>query len=439
MADGSVPSKTGNVALMTEHVDSAGSAAGSAAANGEDSLAPGSAYRIKVERSLVRKLDAKMFLLVIIYILNYIDRNNASAARLEGFQSDLNMTDTDFATNRIGRPSLYLPACMVAWGLISTLTGVVNYFSGAVACRFFIGLVEAAFSPGSFFLLSACLMAAGILARMEGIPGHRAWRWLFFIEGAITIAIAFIAIFTLPDFPHNTTRHLSPDEQRVAQLCMREDTGEVDVDSSEEKWYHGAKLAFADWKMYFLAVSQTAMIAGTPFSTYFPSLTKTLGYGNTQTLLLSAPPWIFACIVALANTWHADRVGERYLHHAWPLGLGIVGPQISAPATRRSFSWPRRTPATFGAIAGSYIWPSTYGPSFRKPFGITTAMYGLTILLNLVFRQSLVAANKKLASGEAQAYEDHTDLAKLDAKLDNVAGPAAGHSEVARREFRYML
>ncbi len=45
------------------------------------SLAPGTAYRKKVERRLVWKLDAKMSLLVIIYILNYIDRNNASAAR----------------------------------------------------------------------------------------------------------------------------------------------------------------------------------------------------------------------------------------------------------------------------------------------------------------------------------------------------------------------
>jgi hypothetical protein len=32
-----------------------------------DHLAPGSAYRIKVERRLKAKLDAKMFLLVIIY------------------------------------------------------------------------------------------------------------------------------------------------------------------------------------------------------------------------------------------------------------------------------------------------------------------------------------------------------------------------------------
>ena len=49
--------------------------------NAPGSLAAGSAYRKKVERRLVWKLDAKMFLLVIIYILNYIDRSNAAAAR----------------------------------------------------------------------------------------------------------------------------------------------------------------------------------------------------------------------------------------------------------------------------------------------------------------------------------------------------------------------
>jgi hypothetical protein len=43
------------------------------------------------------------------------------------------------------RPSLYLPACMAAWGLLSTLTGVVHNAAGLYACRFFLGFVEAAF------------------------------------------------------------------------------------------------------------------------------------------------------------------------------------------------------------------------------------------------------------------------------------------------------
>ncbi|KAH8896623.1 MFS general substrate transporter [Thozetella sp. PMI_491] len=496
------------------------------------SLAPGSEYRKKVERRLVMKLDMKMSLLVVIYILNYIDRSNAAAARmppdgamltsdrLSGFQSDLGIDDTGFATvisilfagfilfqvpsniimNRIGRPSIYLPACMAVWGLISLLTGIVTTFAGAVACRFFIGLVEAAFSPGSFFLLSrwytkkelslriaifycgnlisnafGSLIAAGILANMEGVLGHRAWRWLFFIEGAITIAIAAVSPFILPDFPHNTTRHLTEEEVKVAQLRMLEDAGEVDEDSSEEKWYHGAKLAFTDWKLYILALAQITIIMGTSFSTYFPSLTKTLGYDNTKTLLLAAPPWIFCCFVALANTWHSDRVGERYWHFAWPLMVGIVG-FIIAMATEPTnigarytslffmttsyagyiitFTWMSssfpRPPAKravvisfvngisqLGAIAGSYIWPSSYGPSFRISFGITTAMYTVGILCNYIFRQCLVAENKKLAAGEREAFENHADLSANANRLEQIGGHA--DPTKLREGFRYML
>lgn len=389
---------------------------------------------------------------------------------------------------------------MIIWGLISLLTGVVTNFAGAVACRFFIGLIEAAFSPGSFFLLSkwytrkelslriaifycgnlisnafGSLIAAGILANMDGTLGHRAWRWLFFIEGAITIAVAALSIFILPDFPNNTRRHFSEDEIRLAQLRMLEDVGEVDVDSSEEKWYHGAKLAFADWKLYILAFSQTAMIIGTSFSTYFPSLTKTLGYGTTETLLLAAPPWVFACIVAIVNTWHSDRVGERYVHHAWPLVAGIVG-FIMAMATQPTnigarytsmffmtasyagyivmFTWMSssfpRPPAKravvisfvnavsqIGAIAGSYLWPSSYGPSFRISFGVTTAMYGITILLNLAFRQRLVAENRKIDAGNAAAFEEHGDLAKDASQLEQL-GNNKDVGEL-RERFRYML
>lgn len=47
---------------------------------------------------LKRKLDARCSLFVLIYIMNYLDRNNVSAARLKGLQSNLNLTDTQYST-----------------------------------------------------------------------------------------------------------------------------------------------------------------------------------------------------------------------------------------------------------------------------------------------------------------------------------------------------
>ena len=47
--------------------------------------------------------------------------------------------------NRISRPSLYIAAAMLLWGLVSTLTGNTHNFAGMVSIRFFLGFVEAAF------------------------------------------------------------------------------------------------------------------------------------------------------------------------------------------------------------------------------------------------------------------------------------------------------
>lgn len=53
---------------------------------------------------------------------------------------------------------------MMLWGLISTLTGLVNGFGGMVAVRFLLGFVEAAFLPGALLLLSK-VSADGDLCR----------------------------------------------------------------------------------------------------------------------------------------------------------------------------------------------------------------------------------------------------------------------------------
>jgi sugar phosphate permease len=44
-------------------------------------------------------------------------------------------------------------------------------------------------------------ISAGIQAGMDGLRGLEAWRWMFLIEGAITVVAGAIAIFVLPDYP----------------------------------------------------------------------------------------------------------------------------------------------------------------------------------------------------------------------------------------------
>lgn len=273
--------------------------------------------RARIEKSLKRKLDARCALFVLIYIMNYLDRNNLAAARLKGLQRDLRLDDTQYATclsilyvgyilmqvpsniliNRIARPSWYISGVMLIWGMISTLSGSVHDFTGMVLIRFFLGFVEAAFLPGALLILSkwytrreltvrnaimfcgnlisnafSALIGAGVLSNMDGVLGHAAWRWLFWIEGAITMAIAISAAFILPDLPTNS-RGFSQEELLVAQYRMTEDVGEADTDSAEQGVFDGLIMVLKDIKVYVMMFTFTAYVVGLSFNAYFVSIT----------------------------------------------------------------------------------------------------------------------------------------------------------------------
>ena len=142
------------------------------------------------------------------------------------------------------------------------------------------------------------LIASGILDGMDGKSGRAAWRWLFYIEGALTVFVAICAIFILPDFPA-TTRWLTDEERRLAMRRMEEDAGVGDEAQTETGGHAtGLILAIKDWKVWWMAVAMTSQVVALSFNAYFPTLSATMGFNPTVTLLLCAPPFIFTAIMA---------------------------------------------------------------------------------------------------------------------------------------------
>jgi hypothetical protein len=140
--------------------------------------------------------------------------------------------------------------------------------------------------------------------------------------------IALIAMVMLPDLPTNS-RGFTAEELQVAQLRLVEDVGEADEDDVNAGAFDGLKMAVKDTKIYLMMFTLTAYVVGLSFNAFFPSLTGTLGFGYVPTLLMSAPPWVFAVIVSLANAWHADRTQEKFWHIVVPICFGLVGFIIS--------------------------------------------------------------------------------------------------------------
>lgn len=123
-------------------------------------------------------------------------------------------------------------------------------------------------------------------------------RWLFYIEGTLTVVVALGAIFVLPDVPSSSSQWLTPQERALAQLRMEED-GLIDEGEAgnTEGQATGLMLALSDWKVWWLCIALTNLVVSLSFNAFFPTLSATMGYSPTITLLLCSPPWAFATLV----------------------------------------------------------------------------------------------------------------------------------------------
>ncbi|KAJ7506747.1 MFS general substrate transporter [Mycena galericulata] len=477
----------------------------------------GTPERILAERKLVRKLDSRLLpTIFLIYIMNYIDRNGITTARLKGLEQDLGLSDLQYSVvlsilfvsycpaqipsnmilNYVTRPSWYIGACVIGWGLTSLLTGVTKNYGGILACRIFIGLPEAAFYPGAIYLLSrwytkkelafrsailytglllsnafGALIAAGILANMEGKRGIRAWRWLFFIEGAITITIGFFTIWALPDYPNNT-RWIVGDQRRLAQARLAEDAGEADQDNLKDTPLEGLKMALRDPLVLTFAVMNAAQLLGLSFINFFPTLTQTLGFSTTISLLLAAPPWLLASLVCCLNAWHADRTGERYFHVAgwwWAVILGFVISLATPSVGGRYVSmflmavgytgfsmtavWvsnviprpPSKRAAAIGIVngvgnlgnlMGSYTWKSQWSPLYHQSMLISLCALVLSTLMSFGIRQHLLRKNKQLDEDERVVMRGANEVRVREAAI--IEGISFEEAMERRKGFRYL-
>ncbi|KAF2997991.1 hypothetical protein E8E13_006907 [Curvularia kusanoi] len=442
--------------------------------------------RVAAEAKLRKKIDTRLLpMIILMYIMNYLDRNNIAAVRLAGLQDELNLSSVQYQTtvsilfvgyvgaqvpsnlflNKFGKPALYLPSCMIVWGVISGLTGACQNFSGLAACRFFLGFIEAAYFPGCLFYLSSWytrkelglrtailysgslisgafggLITAGITSNMNGTHGLRAWRWVFILEGIITVIIAFSAFFILPNFPRTTT-WLSEEERQLAVFRLQEDIGEDDWTSAEEQtFFHGFKLALMDIKTWIFTVLLLSIVSSASVTNFFPTVVKTLGYDNIHTLLLTAPPYVLAVITTFLNAWHADKTGERFWHIVLPLCVGVasfilaaathstapryVAMMLMVPGVYTGYvvvlAWisnsiPRPPAKRAAALAfinavsntssiyASYMYPqpkSGAQPNLTVPLSVDCATAGLAIIMTVIMRIILRRLNKKLDRGE---------------------------------------
>ncbi|KAJ5362419.1 hypothetical protein N7541_003263 [Penicillium brevicompactum] len=321
----------------------------------------------KVKRRAMWKLDSRIMpCMVLMYIMNYLDRQNIAAAKLANIEQDLKMTDVQYQTcisilfvgyilmqvpsnlvvGKIKLPGVYICFSMALWGVLSACTAAVTNSSGLLASRFFLGFVEAVFFPGALFYLSLFyskqqfalrtailysgsqlgnafggLFAVAIL-KLDGVHGLEGWRWLFLVEGVATIGLAIIIAFILP----NSLKSISGFSELEHEYLLwnfEEDQGQQD-NADEVSARKGFMLAVMDPKTWLLmGILYSIYIAGA-VTNFFPSVVATLGYSRNKTYGLTAPPYVLCVFAMILNGFHSDRKQERYWHIVCPMAICMV-------------------------------------------------------------------------------------------------------------------
>ncbi|KAL1412169.1 hypothetical protein Q8F55_003179 [Vanrija albida] len=432
----------------------------------------------RMDRSVTRKVDTLLLpILIVLYILNFIDRNNVATANIGGMTLDLGMSSTDFSTAvavlfisyisfqvpsniiaaRTSRPGIYICIMCALWGAVSACTGAVRSFRGLVVCRLLLGVTEAAFFPGAMFLLTLfytkkqmALRAAilytgsqfgnafgGLFAlacmQLEGYRGLRGWRWLFIVEGLLTVAAAFVFALIIPNRPESFGWLTEVERDRL-QYVLEKDRYTKDAGDEIGAW-DAFKLAVTDAKVWFVAAALTCNYIASGVVNFFPMVVKGLGCSDTVTLWLTSPPYLLCAVVISVVGWHSDKVQERTMHVVVSFVVCIAAMSLALATT--SFA-PRYLammimPSSFysaSIVMLSWMSSSIVGPSVKRAIAIALInsidnspnvwtpylyfdppRYTVAFIVNLVAsvalivvvlakRRYLVQQNRKLDRGE---------------------------------------
>lgn len=290
-------------------------------------------------------------LVIILYIIAYLDRANVAFAKLRmgealGFSEEV--FGFGIGVFFIGYLFLEIPGALlverwsarkwfarilITWGLISAGMAFVKTPTQFYWMRFFLGVAEAGFFPGIIVYFShwfvqsdrsralSWLLVAVPFSLALGAPVSSllldvewfsldGWQWLFIVEGlpAVLLGVIVLACFT--------------DRPRDAKWLTRAERDHLENELAAEAAAKESVQKVGMWQalrlpaVWLLAVGvMIGNSGGYAMTFWLPTTVKNLSGGSDQMTLLYSGIY-YACGIAsvLVSGWSADRSGDRKWH-----------------------------------------------------------------------------------------------------------------------------
>ncbi|KAI9675569.1 MAG: hypothetical protein M1822_008922 [Bathelium mastoideum] len=317
------------------------------------------------ERKIVRKLDWHVCTWAcIMFFALQVDRNNLVQAVSGTLLDDLGLTTNDYnygntvfrvsfllaeipsqlVSKRLG-PDRWIPAQMVIWSIVATAQAGLRGKASFLACRSLLGLLEGGFIPDlvlwlsyfytsgelplrlSFFWTSLDItgivisLLAFALFHLDGVGGLAGWRWLFLIEGLITLTVGFASWFLMPASAVSTKTWYRPkgwftdrEVGIVVNRVLRDDPSKGDMHNRmaiTPKRLWKALMDYDLWLIYLIGL--IVYVPMGPVTVYITLILRNLGFSTFTTNLLTIPSTAISIFTLIGLTWISERVHERSL------------------------------------------------------------------------------------------------------------------------------
>ncbi|CAN8105066.1 unnamed protein product [Discula destructiva] len=371
-----------------------------------------------LERRCMRKFDLLVMpQIVLILILGYLDRSNIGNARVMGLEADTGLTGTQF--NNIA--SLFfvtysvfetpwalaikawgvnrtMATAIVGWSAITIGTGFAHNYHHFIACRLLLGVFESCIAPAGYFIISTIYPRAmqakrtasinygiaisgafgGLIAYGVQLMGVRhglaSWRWLFIIEGIISLVFGCIYWVSLPAEPE--TAWFLTSEEKATMRAIRQ--REVAYRGQEKFEWKFVRMTLTDgliWVAALSGVANTLPLLG--FSLFAPTLILGLGYTHLQANYLSIPLYVVATLMLAIISWLSDKLNRRGIIMIFPACLGALG---------------------YSIVLGSHN-PRV---GYMAMFFVSAGFYSVTTLFFTWFQNNIAPDNKRIVATPIQ-------------------------------------
>ncbi|WP_426007257.1 MFS transporter [Paenarthrobacter sp. NyZ202] len=278
-------------------------------------------------------------LLLISYLVAYIDRTNMSIAApamskelgLDASQMGVllsaffwgyvvSLAFAGFVVTKLGAKRSMV-AALIVFGLASAATGMTHDFTQLIIVRVILGLGEGLVFPAiTIFLvkwfpswergrasglsLLAIPISAIIMAPLGGwLIGNWDYRMMFIVQGLPPVVIAFVVLFLIKDDPTKDNR-LSPEERDFI----------LENRASGEKEQGGAwKDVYLNPRIWLISITYLLWLTGLyGFNQWLPTiLTEASKQGIQAVGWLTTIPFVFAAVGMYVASQQSDKHDGR--------------------------------------------------------------------------------------------------------------------------------